>query len=292
MGVCTTRVAVRRSEGIHIATNGRFFVFCCKSKRRFLTLARASQSANRDSSETRGRRGRDLKRARDGFHFLRWQSPVRFRFHPLRVAGVRSAPAFLSFQIYFLFFLICGLRIVSSARESDLGFMFLLVAWRLKISGFIGAMLLIGKRWRSLSLNGYGNEGFNDFGVDGGPAAEAFRPKYNRFTKHATSHLGLHLPPVEIKQLVAASIAMKGIGGILFIFGSTFGAYLLILQLAFVTPILYDFYNYDNRKPEFLQIFIKFTENLALFGALLFFLGMKNSIPKRSKKKLTKSKTA
>ncbi|XP_058077995.1 uncharacterized protein LOC131226232 [Magnolia sinica] len=131
---------------------------------------------------------------------------------------------------------------------------------------------------------------FNEFGVDGGPAAKAFRPKYNRFTNHVTSHLGVQVPPIEIKQLVAASIAMKGIGGILFIFGSTFGAYLLILQLAFATPILYDFYNYDIEKPEFLQLFLKFTQSLALFGALLFFLGMKNSIPKRSKKKVPKSK--
>ncbi|KAJ8639992.1 hypothetical protein MRB53_016686 [Persea americana] len=133
---------------------------------------------------------------------------------------------------------------------------------------------------------------FTEFGIDGGPAAKLLRPKYIRFTKHVTSYLGLQVPKLEIKHLVVAAIAMKGIGGILFIFGSSFGAYLLVLHLAFFSPILYDFYNYDVDKPEFLQLFVKFTQSLALFGALLFFLGMKNSIPKRSKKKGLKPKTA
>lgn len=133
---------------------------------------------------------------------------------------------------------------------------------------------------------------FNEFGVDGGPAAKALRPKYNHFTNLVTLNLGVHVPEIEIKNLVAAAIAMKGIGGILFIFGSSFGAYLLILLLAISSPILYDFYNYDIEKPEFLQLFVKFTQSLALFGALLFFLGMKNSMPKRFKKKAHKSKAA
>ena len=92
---------------------------------------------------------------------------------------------------------------------------------------------------------------------------------------------------------------------------------LQLLYLAFVTPIVHDFYNYDMEKAEFAQIFGKFTQvivdfsickfakqwlvlvseylwlqDLALIGALLFFLGMKNSIPKRqAKKKAPKAKT-
>lgn len=39
-----------------------------------------------------------------------------------------------------------------------------------------------------------------------------------------------------------------------------------ILQLAFFSSILCDFYNYDVEKPEFLQLFVKFTQvsNVAL----------------------------
>ncbi|XP_072955167.1 uncharacterized protein [Typha angustifolia] len=133
---------------------------------------------------------------------------------------------------------------------------------------------------------------FNEFGVDGGPAAKALRPKFNIFVKHVTSHLGVAVPNIEMKHVIAATITLKGLGGLLFIFSSSFGAYLLLLYLAFITPVVYDFYNYDIEKSEFVQLFIKFTQNLALFGSLLFFLGMKNSIPKRQpKKKVTKSKT-
>ncbi|KAJ4967775.1 hypothetical protein NE237_014476 [Protea cynaroides] len=133
---------------------------------------------------------------------------------------------------------------------------------------------------------------FNEFGIDGGPAAKALRPKYNVFTGHVSSHLGVQVPEVELKQIVAATIALKGIGGILFIFGSSFGAYLLLLHQLLATPILYDFYNYDTDKKEFGLLFVKFAQSLALLGSLLFFLGMKNSVPKRlHKKKVPKTKT-
>jgi hypothetical protein len=35
----------------------------------------------------------------------------------------------------------------------------------------------------------------------------------------------------QIQQLVAAALALKGIGGLLFIFGSSLGAYLLVCSL-------------------------------------------------------------
>ncbi|KAG4925158.1 hypothetical protein JHK87_050698 [Glycine soja] len=53
---------------------------------------------------------------------------------------------------------------------------------------------------------------------------------------------------LKLKFLIVGAIALKGLGGVLFIFGSSFGALLL---------------------------------NMALFGDLLFFIGMKNSIPRR-----------
>ncbi|KAJ4847558.1 hypothetical protein Tsubulata_015373 [Turnera subulata] len=133
---------------------------------------------------------------------------------------------------------------------------------------------------------------FNEFGLDGGPAAKALAPKFNAFSKHVTTHTGFQVPSFELKHVVAASIALKGLGGLLFILGSSFGASLLALHQAILTPILYDFYNYDVEKKEFNLLFTKFTQNLALFGALLYFIGMKNSIPRRQlKKKTPKSKT-
>ncbi|XP_047320525.1 uncharacterized protein LOC124924548 [Impatiens glandulifera] len=116
--------------------------------------------------------------------------------------------------------------------------------------------------------------GFSEFGVDGGPAAKTLKPKFNIFLKHATDHTGLKVSDVEIKHLIAASIVMKGLGSFLFIFGSSIRAYLLLLHKLIATPILYDFYNYDDDRKEYGQLFVKFTQSLALFGAILFFIGI------------------
>ncbi|KAJ6931300.1 hypothetical protein NC652_014713 [Populus alba x Populus x berolinensis] len=101
---------------------------------------------------------------------------------------------------------------------------------------------------------------FNEFGVDGGLAAKALKPKFGVFTSHVQSHAGIQVPEIEIKHLVSAAIFLKGTGGILFIIGSSLGAYLLIIHQLIAIPILYDFYNYDSEEKEFNQLFIKFTQ--------------------------------
>ncbi|MCD7453643.1 hypothetical protein HAX54_021739 [Datura stramonium] len=134
---------------------------------------------------------------------------------------------------------------------------------------------------------------FSGFGADGGPAAKALRPKFNVLSKHVATHTGFEVPHVEMKHLILGAIVLKGLGSLLFIFGSSVGAFLLLLHQAVASPILYDFYNYDVDRKEFAQLFFKFSQNLALLGALLFFIGMKNSMPRRSsssKKKAPKAK--
>uniref|UniRef100_A0A0D9XK60 HR-like lesion-inducer n=1 Tax=Leersia perrieri TaxID=77586 RepID=A0A0D9XK60_9ORYZ len=133
---------------------------------------------------------------------------------------------------------------------------------------------------------------FNEFGVDGGPAAKALEPKLNTVVANISTRTGLVVPHIELKHVIGAMIALKGLGGLLFILSSSLGAYLLLLHLVFITPIVHDFYNYDIESAEFVQLFTKFAQNCALVGALLFFLAMKNSIPKRqSNKKAPKPKT-
>jgi len=133
---------------------------------------------------------------------------------------------------------------------------------------------------------------FNEFGVDGGPAAKSLGPKFHVFQKHVSTNTGLQVPDLEMKILVGASIGMKALGGLLFIFGSSLGAYLLLLHQAIATSILYDFYNYELDTKEFAQLFIKFTQSLALLGALFFFIGMKNSMPRRTlRRKAPKTKS-
>ncbi|EYU32537.1 hypothetical protein ABFS82_14G024300 [Erythranthe guttata] len=151
---------------------------------------------------------------------------------------------------------------------------------------FLGRLLFVSV----FILSAY--QEFNEFGVDGGPAAKLLKPKINVLSKHVAAQTGFQVPHVEMKQLILGAIIMKALGSLLFVFGSSFGASILLLHQAISAPILYDFYNYEADKKEFAQLFVKFTQSLALLGALLFFIGMKNSMPRRSlKKKTPKAKT-
>lgn len=40
---------------------------------------------------------------------------------------------------------------------------------------------------------------FNEYGVDGGPAAKALKPKFDVFTSHFNSHTGLQFPEIEVR---------------------------------------------------------------------------------------------
>eukprot|EP01018_Ginkgo_biloba_P032152 Gb_10334 [translate_table: standard] len=158
---------------------------------------------------------------------------------------------------------------------------------RYKIMGFVSfagrvlfSSIFILSAWQKI----------NDFGDDGGAALKYLEPKYGVLKNHVATILGVQVPEIEMKHLLMAAIGLEGIGGILFTFGSTLGAYLLLVFLAAVTPIVHDFYNYDMSRPEYVTEFIQFLKNLSLFGALLFFLGMKKSSTKKSKKKISKAK--
>ncbi|XWS08816.1 hypothetical protein CRYUN_Cryun40dG0033100 [Craigia yunnanensis] len=134
---------------------------------------------------------------------------------------------------------------------------------------------------------------FNEFGVDGGPAAKELIPKLDLAKKHISSQLHVNFPDIEVRQLVAAAIALKGLGAILFVFGHGFGVFLLFVYLLFSTPLLYDFYNYGPKEPQYFVLLSDFLQCVAQCGALIFLWGMKNSIPKRQlKKKVLKPKAA
>ncbi|KAH6757079.1 HR-like lesion-inducing protein-like protein [Perilla frutescens var. hirtella] len=134
---------------------------------------------------------------------------------------------------------------------------------------------------------------FNEFGEDGGHAAKEWAPKLALVKKHIDGIIGKNNFHIDARTFVAALIFLKGLGGLLFVLGSSFGAHLLIYYLILTTPLLHDFYNYKAGKPEFFRILHEFLQCAALVGALLFFLGMKNSITrKQPKKKIIKTKAA
>ncbi|KAK4427746.1 hypothetical protein Salat_1543600 [Sesamum alatum] len=134
---------------------------------------------------------------------------------------------------------------------------------------------------------------FNEFGEDGGPAAKEWAPKLALLKKHIDGLVGKNNLHIDVRTFVAACIFLKGLGGLLFVLGSSFGAYLLIYYLILTTPLLYDFYNYKVGQPKFFGLLQEFLQCAALVGALLFFLGMKSSISRRQpKKKTQKAKAA
>ncbi|XP_051152923.1 uncharacterized protein LOC127266638 isoform X2 [Andrographis paniculata] len=119
---------------------------------------------------------------------------------------------------------------------------------------FLGRLLFVSV----FILSAY--QEFNEFGDDGGPAAKHLKPKFNAFTKNVAIHTGFELPRVEMNHLILGAIVMKSLGSLLFVLGSSFGAFLLLLHQAIAVLILYDFYNYDADKKEFAQLFLQFTQ--------------------------------
>ncbi|GAV82381.1 HR_lesion domain-containing protein [Cephalotus follicularis] len=134
---------------------------------------------------------------------------------------------------------------------------------------------------------------YSEFDVHGGPAAKQLLPNYTFAKELLASKFGMGV--VDVKDVVAAIIFFKGFGGFLFVFGNSFGAYLLIFYLvllATTTPFLYDFYNYNLNDPEFSIHLNDLLQIVALLGALLFFVGMRNTMLRRQrKKKAPKPKT-
>ncbi|PPD98509.1 hypothetical protein GOBAR_DD04469 [Gossypium barbadense] len=162
---------------------------------------------------------------------------------------------------------------------------FILSAWQIhNISKYrTGWLVLVDKAmpYSEKKMNSGIMKWFNEFGVDGGPAAKELIPKLDLAKKHLSSQLHVNLPDIEVRQLVATVIVLKGLGAILFVFGHGFGALLLFVYLLVSTPLLYDFYNYRPNEPQYSVLLGDFLQCVAQCGALIFFVGMKNSMPKR-----------
>ncbi|XP_055832352.1 uncharacterized protein LOC129901247 [Solanum dulcamara] len=134
---------------------------------------------------------------------------------------------------------------------------------------------------------------FNEFGEDGGPAAKELAPKVAGLQDFLESKMGAGAPKIDVRHVVAAFMVLKGLGGLLLVFGSFTGAVLLMCYLIMATPLLHDDISHFNLgEPQYLIALQEFLQCVAFLGALLFFVGMKNSINRRlPKKKTHKPKT-
>lgn len=76
--------------------------------------------------------------------------------------------------------------------------------------------------------------------------------------------------------ILAAATALELTGSLFFIFDSAMGAKTLLLFLVPVSFIMHNFWDVPAKNSELrMQETIHFSKNLALCGALLFYLGMK-----------------
>eukprot|EP00270_Netrium_digitus_P010899 TRINITY_DN3419_c0_g1_i1.p1 TRINITY_DN3419_c0_g1~~TRINITY_DN3419_c0_g1_i1.p1 ORF type:complete len:152 (+),score=25.03 TRINITY_DN3419_c0_g1_i1:156-611(+) len=113
----------------------------------------------------------------------------------------------------------------------------------------------------------------NDFNA----YVNSFDEKFFLFKGHVQNIFGVLLAEFMLKALLRTLVVLEGVGGSLFTLGSSIGAYFLLIFLAISTPLMHDFYNFEPNSAQYAAEFSQFLKNLSMFGALLFFLGMKSS---------------
>eukprot|EP01024_Parvocaulis_polyphysoides_P073800 TRINITY_DN9520_c0_g4_i1.p2 TRINITY_DN9520_c0_g4~~TRINITY_DN9520_c0_g4_i1.p2 ORF type:complete len:168 (-),score=9.10 TRINITY_DN9520_c0_g4_i1:247-750(-) len=117
----------------------------------------------------------------------------------------------------------------------------------------------------------------------GGPVMDVMKPKMDLlFDKIQTQanfkiqdqHLALIRDNYKWMLLVAA--LMETVGGVLFIFDLSVGAYLLLIFTVVVTPIIHNFYDLPPSYEQMLEM-VNFFKNVTIIGGLLIYLGLKGS---------------
>eukprot|EP00976_Prorocentrum_cordatum_P032310 656961-Prorocentrum_minimum.AAC.4 len=90
--------------------------------------------------------------------------------------------------------------------------------------------LSVLSRWATLAM-------YDKFGTDGGNTVKLMSPKVafakNQFETFVSEKLGspVKLPPVEDKHLLMVAMFLEGAGAVLYIFGSSIGASMLVSTL-------------------------------------------------------------
>lgn len=90
-------------------------------------------------------------------------------------------------------------------------------------------------------------------------------------------YVGVKLPIEKSHYpiLLGIAIFLELAGGVLFIFNIPVGACLLLTFTLAVSPVFHNFWDLPDDKPEKMVEMIMFFKNIALIGALLFYLGSK-----------------
>ncbi|MEW5302016.1 MAG: hypothetical protein WDW36_004829 [Sanguina aurantia] len=87
-------------------------------------------------------------------------------------------------------------------------------------------------------------------------------------------------------NLVLTAGTVEILGGVLFTFNLSAGAYVLALFTALVTPIMHNFWDEVPHSPEMQDQILHFMKNLSIVGGLVMFLCTTNGVILRRKRKL------
>ncbi|KAK9835805.1 hypothetical protein WJX74_008348 [Apatococcus lobatus] len=112
------------------------------------------------------------------------------------------------------------------------------------------------------------------FDATGGPIMKAMQPKMDHFLARLEHFTGIDLPLEKqaYVYLLAFATFLEISGAVLFLFNSALGAWLLVLFVTAVTPIMHNFWDITDVHDRMLDT-IMFFKNLSILGALFFYLG-------------------
>lgn len=110
---------------------------------------------------------------------------------------------------------------------------------------------------------------------DGGPVMSGMAPKMDNFLRTLDQVAGVQLPIPQGSYIfmLAVAIFLELAGGLLFIFNSTWGAVLLSWFMVAVTPVMHNFWDEKENSQGRLNETINFFKNVAILGALFFYIG-------------------
>ncbi|KAG4402870.1 hypothetical protein GLYMA_02G297501v4 [Glycine max] len=81
-----------------------------------------------------------------------------------------------------------------------------------------------------------------------GPIAKELIPKLTIVRRNLSSKLGVAILDIDVQPVIASTILLKRVGGILFVLGSTFGSYLLSTTLCGALLFFYKDEGLDYQK--------------------------------------------
>ncbi|CAL5224319.1 g6987 [Coccomyxa viridis] len=133
----------------------------------------------------------------------------------------------------------------------------------------------IGRLLFALLFLSSGAQKLQSFNVTtGGPVMSLMAPKMDTFLGHIKDFVKVDIPleKEHYVLLLGGAIFLELAGAVLFLANYSAGAYMLLLFTVSVTPVIHNWWDIKDQNAQLVEL-IMFFKNIALIGALLFYLG-------------------